>query len=102
MKRIGKDAMATLLALMMTLTALSGCSGTDEELMNRYEFSIRIAKTFGLDESLINPISTNELNQIAKRPLKSGLVSKFLSRKIKIKPLKLDNSLSDIKKRLNK
>lgn len=74
----------------------------DEELMNRYEFSIRIAKTFGLDESLINPISTNELNQIAKRPLKSGLVSKFLSRKIKIKPLKLDNSLSDIKKRLNK
>ena len=74
----------------------------DEELMNRYEFSIRIAKTFGLDESLINPISTNELNQIAKRPLKSGLISKFLSRKIKIKPLKLDNSLSDIKKRLNK
>ncbi len=74
----------------------------DEELMNRYEFSIKIAKTFGLDESLINPISTNELNQIAKRPLKSGLVSKFLSRKIKIKPLKLDNSLSDIKKRLNK
>ena len=74
----------------------------DEELMNRYEFSIRIAKTFGLDESLINPISTNELNQIAKRPLKSGLVSKFLSRKIKIKPLKLDNSLSDIKKRLYK
>ena len=74
----------------------------DEELMNRYEFSIRIAKTFGLDESLINPISTNELNQIAKRPLKSGLISKFLSRKIKIKPLKLDNSLSDIKKRLYK
>ena len=32
MKRIGKDAMATLLALMMTLTALSGCSGTDDEL----------------------------------------------------------------------
>ncbi len=31
MKRIGKDAMATLLALMMTLTALSGCSGPDDE-----------------------------------------------------------------------
>ena len=73
----------------------------DEELIDRYEFSLRIAKTFDLDTNLISPISSDELNQIARRPLKSGLNSKFLSKKINIKPLNLDESLSNIKKKIN-
>jgi dTDP-4-dehydrorhamnose reductase len=41
--------------------------------MTRYEFSVRAAEFFGLDKSLITPISTAELDQPAKRPLRSGL-----------------------------
>lgn len=44
------------------------------ELLNRYEFTLKIADFFELDKKLIIPIKTSELNQKAKRPLKSGLV----------------------------
>ncbi len=74
----------------------------DKELINRYEFSLRIAKAFDLDTKLISPITSDELNQIAMRPLKSGLNSKFLSRKINIKPANLDESLANIKTRINR
>ena len=43
------------------------------ELANRYEFSIAAAEIFGLDQSLIIPVSTSELGQIAPRPLKAGM-----------------------------
>lgn len=45
------------------------------EMISRYDFTLRIAKYFGLDEKLIIPILTKELNQPAARPLKSGLVT---------------------------
>jgi dTDP-4-dehydrorhamnose reductase len=43
------------------------------EFLSRYDFSLMIADFFKLDKSLINPITTEELHQPAKRPLKSGL-----------------------------
>jgi len=46
-----------------------------KEILSRYEFTCRIAKYFGLDEKLIIPIQTKELNQSAARPLKSGLIT---------------------------
>ena len=39
----------------------------DKDILSRYEFS-KIAKIFNLDSSLIKPIKTSELSQIAKRP----------------------------------
>tara|TARA_B100001996_G_scaffold380465_1_gene367956 strand:- start:1160 stop:2035 length:876 start_codon:yes stop_codon:yes gene_type:complete len=74
----------------------------DKEIVNRYEFSIKIAKVFDLDAGLISPISSDELNQLARRPLNSGLSSGFLSKKINMKPSRLDDSLSIIKKRINR
>mgnify|MGYP001258704633 CR=1 FL=1 len=97
---------AESLALAIYESVKSNLNGVvhwaDKELINRYEFSLRIAKVFGLDTNLISPISTNELNQIAKRPLKSGLNSKFLSKKLNLRPLELDESLSKIKRRINR
>ena len=40
------------------------------EQINRLEFAKTIAKVFHLDDSLITPITTESLNQIAPRPLK--------------------------------
>ena len=45
------------------------------EYLSRYEFAQRVAAFFKLDESLIVPITTAELHQPAKRPLRGGLVS---------------------------
>jgi len=52
------------------------------DFMNRWEFAVRIAGFFGLDEGLISPISTAELNQPARRPLRSGLVTDKAEREL--------------------
>ncbi|GAB4286521.1 MAG: dTDP-4-dehydrorhamnose reductase [Ignavibacteriaceae bacterium] len=46
-----------------------------KEFISRYDFTCRIADFFNLDKSLILPITTAELNQPARRPLKSGLLT---------------------------
>jgi dTDP-4-dehydrorhamnose reductase len=43
--------------------------------LNRYDFTILIADYFNLDKTLIKRIKTEELNQPARRPLKSGLIT---------------------------
>ena len=47
----------------------------DAEFLSRYEFALKIARIYKLDTNLISPILTKELNQIAPRPLNSGLKS---------------------------
>ncbi len=44
-------------------------SGPDQ--ISRYDFAVEIAHTFDLDASLITPITTEELNQKAPRPMNS-------------------------------
>lgn len=41
--------------------------------LNRYEFSLILSEKMGYDQSLINPIKTYQLGQIAKRPKDSSL-----------------------------
>ena len=43
------------------------------ERINRYDFSVKIAKAFHLDESLINPIASDRLCWKARRPKDSSL-----------------------------
>ncbi len=43
------------------------------EFMTRFEFARRTAEFFGLDTDLVQPVTTEELHQPAKRPLRSGL-----------------------------
>jgi dTDP-4-dehydrorhamnose reductase len=44
------------------------------EIVNRYEFAVRIAEVFGFDKDLIKPVTSAEFNQPAPRPLNSGLI----------------------------
>jgi dTDP-4-dehydrorhamnose reductase len=41
--------------------------------LNRYEFSVKLAETFGYDDDLINPIISSQLNQFASRPRDTSL-----------------------------
>ncbi len=71
------------------------------EFLSRYEFTMRIADFFKLDKSLISPIVTKELNQPAKRPLKSGLLTIKAETEIGYKPHSIAESLALMKKELS-
>ena len=64
------------------------------EYISRYDFALMIAKKFKLDYSLISPITTKALNQIALRPLKGGLRTEKVRDKFGIIPPSIDEALS--------
>ena len=80
--------------------ALSQTSGlyhyADRGVMSRFEFAEMIAGVFSLDSSLIKPISTSDLNQIAPRPLKSGLRTQKIKKELSIYPPEIKESLKSI------
>lgn len=63
-----------------------------EEFLSRFEFTKRIAKYFNLDENLIIPILTKDLNQPAPRPLKSGLINLKATIELEYKPTKMEET----------
>ncbi len=72
-----------------------------KEFLSRYEFSKIIADFFGLDKNLIKPVTTEELNQPARRPLKSGLIILKAETELGFKPHSIKESLAIIKKELS-
>ena len=65
----------------------------DDTYLSRYEFSLKIAKKYNLDRSLIKKISTKKLNQIAPRPLKGGLKKENLENLLNIKAPTIDECI---------
>ena len=61
------------------------------ERINRYDFAIKIAEIFNLNKNWIKPITSDQLNWIAKRPMDSSLDTSKISR-IK-KPLNIEEGL---------
>jgi len=72
-----------------------------KEFLSRYEFSEKIADYFDLDKNLIKPITTPELNQPAKRPLKSGLITLKAETELGYKPHSIKESFAIMKKNLS-
>lgn len=71
-----------------------------KEFLSRYEFTIRIADFFSLNKNLISPITTDELKQPARRPLKSGLLILKAQTELGYKPHTITESLAAMKKEL--
>jgi len=72
-----------------------------QEFLSRYDFTLRIADYFDLDKNLITAITTEELNQPARRPLKSGLVILKAETELGYKPHTIIESLAAMKKELD-
>ncbi len=70
------------------------------DYLHRLEFANRIADVFHLDRRLITPISTGELNQLAPRPLKCGLKTSKIERKLNVACIPIDTSLKAIYSKL--
>ena len=68
-----------------------------DENINRCEFAAMIADVFGFDKSLIIPVKTSGLGQIAKRPLNCGLYNGKIKKDIKIKFHTIMGALHEIK-----
>ena len=74
---------------------------TDLTCINRYEFTKKLASKFGFSQDLISTISSDELNQFAKRPLNTCLdCSKLIKSGIKL--YSLDDSLERLYNQINK
>lgn len=70
------------------------------EFLSRYDFTLRIAEYFNLNKSLIVPIKTSDLNQAARRPLKSGLLTIKAQSELGFKPRTIDETLYLMQKEL--
>jgi len=70
------------------------------EFISRYDFTILIADFFNLDKTLISKIKTEELNQPARRPLKSGLITIKAQSELGYKPHTIIKTLELMKKEL--
>lgn len=68
-----------------------------KEFLSRYDFTLLIADFFDLDRSLIVKIKTEELNQPARRPLKSGLITIKAQSELGYKPSLITQTLERMK-----
>jgi dTDP-4-dehydrorhamnose reductase len=64
-------AAATLALVGAGLTGIYNIGGPVQ--LSRYDFALLAAGLLGLDSSLVQPVTTDELSQTAARPLQSGL-----------------------------
>jgi len=70
-------------------------------VVSRYEFALKLANIFHLDNSLIEPISIDKIGWKTKRPLKIGLVTDKVSKILSKKPLTVEKSLDVMMKEEN-
>ncbi len=71
------------------------------DFLSRFDFTIKIADYFNLDKNLITPILTKDLNQPARRPLKSGLITIKAQSELGYRPRSIEETFKIIKKEFN-
>lgn len=70
------------------------------EYLSRYDFALKIAEVFKLDGSLITPIVTKNLGQVAPRPLRGGLDETLAKKLLATKLLDAREGLEVVKRQL--
>ena len=68
------DDLARALIVLFEKNGRGLYNAAGSELINRYDFALRIAEIFDLDSSLIEKATSDHLKQPAPRPLQSGLL----------------------------
>jgi dTDP-4-dehydrorhamnose reductase len=68
--------------------------------INRYDFALRVAKEFDLDETIITPVFSKDMNWAAKRPMDSSLDVKKASKTLNAKPMMIQEALSQLRKEI--
>ena len=92
-------ANATISAVMRNATGIFHISGS--EMLTIYDLALRIAKYWKLDESLIAPITSDSLNQAAKRPPRTGFILLKAQTQLDYRPHSLEQGFAHVEKQLN-
>jgi len=72
------------------------------EFVSRFELACRIARVFGLDEKLIEPVATEDLPRTAARPRRAGLDCRITEEYLQAPMPDLDKALSRIKEEMGR
>lgn len=89
-------AKMTIEAVQKNVQGLYHASGSQR--ISRYEFAQQIAKTFNLNQNLINPIKMKHVTAWkAKRPKDSSLNTNKIKNLLKAKPLNINEGLKKMK-----
>lgn len=91
-------AFGLIRAMEMEKTGLYHIAGRD--IVSRFDFAVALARAFGLDASLIEPIKTAQLRQPAVRPLRSGLITLRAEVDLGLKPSGMEQGLAVLKTQL--
>lgn len=87
-------------AVLGRKTGIYHVSGAEE--VSVFEMAQRTALVFGLNAGLISPIETAQLNEAAKRPLKTGFVILKAQTELGFQPHGLDAGLARVKAQLER
>ncbi|MBX7155981.1 MAG: SDR family oxidoreductase [Bacteriodetes bacterium] len=79
-------------------TGIYNIGGAD--YINRLEMAKTIARHFKKDADLIYPMKTSDLKQVAKRPLRGGLITLKASTDLSFAPTSLESGLQIIQKQM--
>lgn len=90
---------ACIAAVYQNAQGVYHVSGKD--YMSMLELVHRVARFFGLNEELIQPISSSTLNQAAKRPPRTGFVLNKATKDLEYKPHSFEEGLAILQKQLN-
>lgn len=96
--QVGNPTLADFLAETSVEIVARGVGGETVNVVGRdriprTEFGVRLARRLGLDERLIDPITTADLHQPARRPLNAGLKTEKLAAILGRTPISLDDAI---------
>jgi dTDP-4-dehydrorhamnose reductase len=67
------------------------------ERVSRYDLGLKVARTFGLDASLIDRVDSSRFPGIAPRPKDTTFLTRRMEKELSISPMTLEQGLSDMK-----
>jgi dTDP-4-dehydrorhamnose reductase len=70
------------------------------DIVSRYTFAVTLARVFGLKEELITPAKTVDIELLAPRPLRSGLITLKAEVELGIKPSTVEEGLTMLRGQL--
>ncbi len=91
----GGLAEAIKMTILLNVQGIFNYGGA--EFLSRFQFAQKIATVFECDKSSIVPVSTEDLNQIAQRPLKSGLITNKIEDILGLRTYEVEYCLRKIK-----
>ena len=94
------ENLALACKISMEKKALGIYHVASDSLLSIYEIGQQIAEVFELDTSLIKPISTSTLNQLAARPIRTGFDLTKTAKELDLHPTSFQEDLQRFKEKL--